>query len=62
MNLSPKAYPNPVQDAVTVEILSRVAGIATFEVLDVTSRAIFGTVDHSQERQPQSTRGRLALT
>jgi len=39
LQLTLKAYPNPVQDAVTVEILSRVAGIATFEVLDVTGRA-----------------------
>ncbi|MBU1821874.1 MAG: SBBP repeat-containing protein, partial [Bacteroidetes bacterium] len=37
--LSLKAYPNPVQDAVTVEVLSRVAGMASFEVLDVTGRA-----------------------
>ncbi len=39
LTLSLKAYPNPVQDVVTVEVRSRVAGKATFEVLDVTGRA-----------------------
>lgn len=39
LTLTLKAYPNPVQDVVTVEVLSRVAGMATFEVLDVTGRA-----------------------
>jgi len=39
LQLTVKAYPNPVQDAVTVEVLSRVAGIAAFEVLDVAGRA-----------------------
>ena len=39
LTLTLKAYPNPVQDAVTVEVLNRVAGVATFEVLDVTGRA-----------------------
>jgi hypothetical protein len=33
LQLTVKAYPNPVQDAVMVEVLSRVAGVATFEVL-----------------------------
>ena len=37
-NLSLKAFPNPVQDAVTVEVLSPTAGPGTFEVLDVTGR------------------------
>lgn len=37
--LSLKAYPNPVQDAVTVEVLAPKAGSATFEVLDVAGRA-----------------------
>jgi hypothetical protein len=37
--LSLKAYPNPVQDAVTVEVLSSVAGTANFEVLDAAGRA-----------------------
>jgi len=36
--LSLKAYPNPVQDLVTVEILAPNAGAATFEVLDLTGR------------------------
>ncbi|GHB57833.1 SBBP repeat-containing protein [Persicitalea jodogahamensis] len=39
LQLSLKAYPNPVLDAVTVEVLSRMAGSATFEVLDVTGRS-----------------------
>ena len=38
LELSLKAYPNPVQDLVTVEILAPNAGAATFEVLDLTGR------------------------
>ncbi len=38
LQLSLKAYPNPVQDAVMVEILAPNAGRGTFEVLDVTGR------------------------
>jgi hypothetical protein len=38
LKLSLKVYPNPVQDAVTVEVMSRVAGTATFEVLDMQGR------------------------
>lgn len=38
VSLSLKAYPNPVTDAVTVEVLSPAAGAATFEVLDLTGR------------------------
>jgi hypothetical protein len=33
-----KAYPNPVRDAVTIEVLSPAAGKATFEVLDVAGQ------------------------
>ena len=35
LELSLKSYPNPVQDAVTVEVLSPAAGQGTFEVLDL---------------------------
>ncbi len=35
VSLSMKPYPNPVQDAVTVEVLASAAGMATFEVLDL---------------------------
>ncbi len=38
LQLSLKAYPNPVQDAVMVEVLSPNAGQGTFEVLDLTGR------------------------
>jgi hypothetical protein len=34
-----QAYPNPVQDAVTVKVLAPAAGVGTFEVLDLTGRA-----------------------
>ncbi len=40
LQLSLKAYPNPVQDAVTVEVLSPSAGQGTFEVLDVSGRVM----------------------
>ena len=36
LTLSLKAYPNPVQDAVTVEVMAPSAGMATLQVLDVT--------------------------
>ena len=39
LQLSLKAYPNPVRDAVTVKVLSPAAGRGTFEVLDMTGRA-----------------------
>ncbi len=39
LQLSLKAFPNPVQDAVTLEVLGPKAGPATFEVLDLTGRA-----------------------
>ena len=38
LQLSLKAYPNPVQDAVRVGVLAPTAGAATIEVLDVTGR------------------------
>jgi hypothetical protein len=38
LSLSLKAYPNPVQDAVMVEVLAPNAGQGTFEVLDLTGR------------------------
>ncbi len=38
LQLTLKAYPNPVQDAVTVEVLSPSAGAATFQVLDLQGR------------------------
>jgi hypothetical protein len=38
LQLSLKAYPNPVQDAVTVEVLAPAAGRGTFEVLDLAGR------------------------
>ena len=38
LQLSLKAYPNPVQDAVTLEVLAPNAGEATFEVVDLTGR------------------------
>ncbi len=40
LSLSLKAYPNPVQDALTVEILSRVVGMATLDVLDMRGRSV----------------------
>ncbi len=36
--LSLKAYPNPAQDAVTVEVLSPTTGPATLDVVDMTGR------------------------
>ncbi|MPR35346.1 T9SS type A sorting domain-containing protein [Salmonirosea aquatica] len=36
--LSLKAYPNPVHDAVTVEVLSPSAGPGTFQILDLSGR------------------------
>ncbi|WP_373511948.1 choice-of-anchor Q domain-containing protein, partial [Persicitalea sp.] len=36
--LSLKAFPNPVQDAMTLEVMAPNAGAATFEVLDLTGR------------------------
>ncbi|GHB58187.1 Ig-like domain-containing protein [Persicitalea jodogahamensis] len=39
LQLSLKAFPNPVQDAMTLEVLAPNAGRATFEVLDLTGRA-----------------------
>ncbi len=38
LTLSLRAFPNPVQDAVTLEVLAPTAGPATFEVLDLTGR------------------------
>ncbi len=38
LQLSLKAYPNPVQDAVTVEVLAPNAGVATLQVLDMSGR------------------------
>ncbi|WP_373512788.1 beta strand repeat-containing protein, partial [Persicitalea sp.] len=38
LQLSLKAYPNPVQDLVTVEVLALTAGRGTFEVIDLTGR------------------------
>ncbi len=38
LKLSLKAYPNPVQDAVTVEVTAPRAGAATFEVFDLQGR------------------------
>ncbi len=38
LTLSLKAYPNPVQDAVTVELLAPQAGAATLDVVDMTGR------------------------
>ncbi|GHB58136.1 FG-GAP-like repeat-containing protein [Persicitalea jodogahamensis] len=38
LQLSVKAFPNPVQDAVTLEVLAPGAGVATFQVLDLTGR------------------------
>ncbi len=39
LQLSLNAYPNPVHDALTLEVLVPTAGAVTFEVLDVTGRA-----------------------
>ncbi len=39
LELSLKAYPNPVADLVTVQVLAPRAGYFTFEVLDLTGRA-----------------------
>ncbi len=39
LKLSLKAYPNPVRDAVTVEVLSPSTGRGTFEVLDMSGVA-----------------------
>ena len=47
--LSLKAYPNPVQDAVTVEVLSPSAGQGTFEVLDLTGVARQTRTEYLQE-------------
>ncbi len=38
LQLALKAYPNPVQDAVTVEVLAPNASTASFEVVDLTGR------------------------
>jgi hypothetical protein len=38
LQLSLKAFPNPVQDAMTLEVLAPNAGGGTFEVLDLTGR------------------------
>ena len=38
LQLSVKAFPNPVQDAVTLEVLAPTAGVATFQVLDMAGR------------------------
>ncbi|GHB58220.1 hypothetical protein GCM10007390_09630 [Persicitalea jodogahamensis] len=38
LQLSLQAYPNPVQDVVTLEVLAPTAGMGTFEVLDLTGR------------------------
>ncbi|GHB58249.1 hypothetical protein GCM10007390_09670 [Persicitalea jodogahamensis] len=38
LQLALKAFPNPVQDAMTLEVLAPSAGPATFEVLDLTGR------------------------
>ena len=39
LQLSLKAYPNPVTDAVTIEALAPISGNATFEVIDLTGLA-----------------------
>ncbi|GHB53785.1 FG-GAP-like repeat-containing protein [Persicitalea jodogahamensis] len=46
LTLSLKAYPNPVQDAVTVQVLSPTAGEGTLEVLDLAGRSW-----HTQSRE-----------
>jgi predicted extracellular nuclease len=40
LQLTLKAYPNPVQDAVKVEVLNPVVGEATFQVLDMAGRTL----------------------
>ncbi len=39
LELSLNAFPNPVQDELTLEVLAPVAGAATFEVLDIRGQA-----------------------
>ena len=39
LQLSVKAFPNPVQDAVTLEVLAPTAGVATFQVVDMAGKA-----------------------
>lgn len=51
LQLSLKAYPNPVQDAVTVEVLAPSAGRGTFEVLDLTGRAVQSRTEELVEGQ-----------
>ncbi len=50
LQLSLKAFPNPVQDLVTVEVLAPRAGAVTFEVLDLQGRPL-------QQRSEQLTEG-----
>ena len=49
LQLSLKAYPNPIQDAVTVEVLAPNAGRGTFEVLDLTGVARQSRTKYLQE-------------
>ncbi len=49
LTLSLKAYPNPVQDVVTVQVLSPTAGWGTFEVLDVAGRVRQSRQEHLSE-------------
>ncbi len=49
LGLSLKAYPNPVRDAVTVEVLAPSAGQSTFEVLDLTGVARQSRTAYLQE-------------
>ena len=49
LQLSLKAYPNPVHDAVTVEVLSPSAGQGTFEVLDMTGVARQSRIKYLEE-------------
>lgn len=50
VKLSLKAFPNPVQDLVTVEVLAPRAGTAHFSVMDVAGRPL-------QQRSEQLTEG-----
>lgn len=51
LQLSLKAYPNPVQDEVILEVLAPQSGPATFHVLDLAGRA-------RQSRSESLTEGR----
>ena len=49
LTLSLKAYPNPVQDAVTVQVLSPAAGRGTFKVLDMNGVTRQTRTEHLSE-------------